>query len=101
MICTDGAGQTRAGGSVTWDAAVTIPSFYLSATVTVTPTSGNVGTSVLISGRDFTSTGNISATNGIFIGGVSWNPAAIIMLSTVDAFGTLMTSITHWLYRLI
>jgi hypothetical protein len=90
VLIKDGAGQTNAGGSVVWDGNVTMPSFYLTPTVTVTPTSGNVGTQVLVSGRDFTPNGNISATNGIFIGGLNWNqnPPAIIMLSTIDAYGT-------------
>jgi hypothetical protein len=88
VLIKDGAGQTNAGGSVVWDAAVTMPSFFLTPTVTVTPTSGNVGTAVTISGRDFTQNGTISATHGIFIGGLNWNPTGIIMLSTIDAFGT-------------
>jgi hypothetical protein len=97
--CKDGAGQTENAtgdtGSVIWDSpggVLTIPSFYLSATVAVTPTSGIVGTSVTISGRDFTSGGqitDIAYTAGIYIGGVAWGPTTgNITLTTIDAYGT-------------
>ena len=86
-VCvTDGAGQTYLGGIVVWDYTVTVRTFTITPRVTITPTSGNVGTTVTIQGFDFTSTGNIPI-NGITMGGVALGPAAAITLSTIDANG--------------
>jgi hypothetical protein len=65
---------------------LTAPTFTLTARVSVSPTSGNVGSKVTISGFDFTPGGNIPA-NGIKIGGVAWGPAALIPLTSKDGYG--------------
>jgi len=76
----------------TW--GLTAPAFTLTARVSVSPTSGNVGSKVTISGYDFSSpiggppcgATSIKA-NGIKIGGVVWGPATAITLTTKDGYG--------------
>ncbi len=88
VYCADGAGQTQAGGTVTWDSAVTVPTFTLGATVSVTPTSGDIGTTVTVKGYDFTSGSNIPSLS-ITMGGMGLAPAASSNLTTRDAYGSL------------
>lgn len=83
--CADGAGQTQA---TPWVGTVAVPTFTLMPTVTVTPSSGKVGSSVTVRGYDFTPGGNIPV-NGITGGSVAWGPAVPIALSTIDAYGIL------------
>jgi len=85
VTCVDGTGYA-------W--TITQPTFTMKASVTVSPTGGDVGATITIIGTDFTSTGNITATTGITLAGTNWGPAAIIMLSTRDAYGTLDDFVT-------
>jgi len=94
VTVTDGAGQsitaaTTAGGTVTWDYAATVTTFTMKARITVTPTSGRVGSTYYIYGYDFTSGGNVLAGN-ITIGGAA---ATVVSgsgaFTTKDAYSTL------------
>ena len=88
--CADGAGQTQAGGSVTWDSTVTVPIYILKARITVSPTSGNVGSTFYVDGYDFTSGGTIaSASVTLANTAVNANAGATYVLTTRDAYGTL------------
>ncbi|MEE8389695.1 MAG: hypothetical protein V3S14_02715 [Anaerolineae bacterium] len=90
----DGSGQsfdavsgTTAGGIVTWDSTPTIRSFTMKARVIVSPSSGNVGSTVTVLGYDFTSGGAIGA-NSVTLGGTALTHGAYT-LTTRDAYGTL------------
>jgi len=86
--CRDGSGRgsPSSGAGAVWPIAE--PIFTVPATVTVEPLSGNVGSTVTISGYDFTPGGNIPASVGIKIGGVAWGPPVPVVLATRDAYGT-------------
>ena len=88
--CVDGAGQTQAGGSVTWDTALTIPTFVLLPKLSVDEDNVLPGQQVTVRGFDFNPAvaGNITAAN-LKIGGTAWAGAALTALSTIDATGTL------------
>ena len=86
--CADGAGQTQAGGAVSWDATVTIPTYTLDARVMTSPASGNVGSTFYVLGYDFTSGGNVpSASITLANTAVDANGGAAYTFTTRDAFG--------------
>ncbi len=90
---TDGAGQSitassTAGGSVTWDTAATARTFTMKARITVSPTSGLVGSTYYIYGYDFTSTSGFTAAN-VTIAGATTGVAAGAAFTTRDAYSTL------------
>ena len=88
--CADGAGQTQAGGSVTWDSAVTVPTYTLLPRVSVSPTSGNVGSTFYVLGYDFTPGGTIASASVTLANTyVNANAGASFTLITRDVYGTL------------
>lgn len=66
ITATDGSGRTAATAAIT-----VLPR------LSVTPTSGNIGSAIMIKGYDFVGTPN-SATNSIFIGGIAVNAATLV-----------------------
>ena len=86
--CRDGSGRgsPSSGAGTVWP--ITEPIFTVPATVTVEPLTGNVGSTVIVSGYDFTPGGTIPAAVGIKIGGLDWGPPTPLVLCTRDAYGT-------------
>jgi len=89
VTCRDGSGKgTFNSTAITKYALVNVPepAYILKATVTVSPTSGPVGTVVTITGTDFTQYGNITATTGITLAGTTTWANPFIDLDTRDAY---------------
>ena len=85
VTCKDGSGWGSPGSGAAQSWPIVNPTFTMKPTITLSPTSGDVGTSVTITGTDFTSGGNITS---ITIGGTTWS-STTINLTTRDAYSTL------------
>jgi len=95
VVVRDGAGQDPTNavvgtGTVSWVSgnaggeSVTMPKFTLLPNITVTPTSGDVNSSIVVQGNDFTSGANLDA---ITMGGVVVLSTPVT-LTSVDALGS-------------
>jgi len=94
VLVTDGLGQTSftTTGGAYWAASnaggetPVIPTFKLLPSITVNPTSGDVGSTFVVKGTDFTSGSQINI-GALTIGGIPLNTVAI-PLSSKDGTGT-------------
>ena len=82
LTIIDGAGQTQAAP---WVGTVTQPTFTLLPKISLSPATANVGSTVTLTGFDFTGGGTIIA-GAVTLRGAAWSVAPYV-LATVDSWG--------------